>query len=45
MSNGVEWHSNREKLNRLISMEKMTDWDIVEAYMFIGGVEKVSEES
>lgn len=41
----MEWHLKWEKLNRLISMEKMTDWDIVEAYNFIGGVEKVSEEN
>lgn len=45
MSNGAECCSNWEELNRLVSMEKMTDWYIGEAYTFIGSVEKVSEEN
>lgn len=41
----MEWHLYWEKLNRLISVEKMTDWDLVEAYTFLGGMEKANEEN
>ena len=40
MNNGVEWHLNQEKRNKLQYGED--DWDIVEAYTFIGGVETFS---
>lgn len=43
MSNGEEWHLYWEKLSRLIRIEKMTDWNLLEASTFTGCVEKESE--